>query len=164
MSPADQSIGNTTDKPDSIHTVPVQINGAELHLSSTFDVHSPTTNTLIHRAASANVSEALSVVGAAQAAFPAWRDLAPSAKRDIFLKTAEILTSRVEELKKYTVDETGATEGWAAFDISLATEVLLDVAGRISSLKGEVPNLADPGRSAIVYKEPYGVILAIAPW
>ncbi|KFY33336.1 hypothetical protein V494_07705 [Pseudogymnoascus sp. VKM F-4513 (FW-928)] len=149
---------------EAIHTVPAYINGAELPLSSAFDVHSPSTNTLIHRSASATVADALSAVTAAQAAFPAWRDLPPAAKRDIFLKTAEIFKSRAEEFTKYMVDETGADAGWAAFNVNLATDMLVDVAGRISSLKGDFPTTSDPGTSAIVYKEPYGVILAIAPW
>ncbi|OBT56692.1 hypothetical protein VE04_03565 [Pseudogymnoascus sp. 24MN13] len=138
---------------DQIHTVPAYINGAELPLSSTFDVNSPSTNTLIHRSASAT-----------GAAFPAWRDLPPAAKRQIFLKTAEIFKSRAEELTKYMVDETGADVGWAGFNIHLTTDLLIDVAGRISSVKGDFPTTSDPGTSAIIYKEPFGVILGIAPW
>lgn len=149
---------------EQIQTVPAYINGAEVTLSSTFDVQSPATNTLIHRSASATVADALSAVTAAQAALPAWRDLPPAAKRDIFLKTAEIFKSRTDEFIKYMVDETGAEAGWAAFNIGLATDMLVDVAGRISSLKGDFPTTSDPGTSAIIYKEPYGVILAIAPW
>lgn len=149
---------------DQIPTVPAYINGAELPLSSTFDVNSPSTNTLIHRSASATVADALSAVTAAQAAFPAWRDLPPSAKRDIFLKTAEIFKSRADELTKYMVEETGADADWAGFNVHLTTDMLIDVAGRISSMKGDFPTTSDPGTSAIIYKEPYGVILAIAPW
>ncbi|KFX95385.1 hypothetical protein O988_05821 [Pseudogymnoascus sp. VKM F-3808] len=147
-----------------IHIVPAYLNGAETPLSSTLDVNSPSTNTLVHRSASATVADALSAVTAAQAAFPAWRDLPPSSKRDIFLKTAEIFKSRTDEFIKYMVDETGSTAGWAAFNVNLAWDMLVDVAGRISSIKGDFPTTSDPGTSAIIYKEPYGVILAIAPW
>ncbi|KFY84022.1 hypothetical protein V500_09681 [Pseudogymnoascus sp. VKM F-4518 (FW-2643)] len=164
MSSSDQTPNAASGASEAIHTVPAYINGAELPLSSTFDVHSPSTNTLVHRAASATVADALSAVTAAQAAFPAWRDLPPAAKRDIFLKTAEIFKSRTEELTKYMVDETGSDAGWAAFNVNLATDMLVDVAGRVSSIKGDFPTTSDPGTSAIVYKEPYGVILAIAPW
>lgn len=37
-------------------------------------------------------------------------------------------------------------------------------AGRISSIEGTVPTVAQEGQSAVVVKEPYGVILGIAPW
>lgn len=60
--------------------------------------------------------------------------------------------------------ETGAAEAWASFDTGLAVEILKDVAGRISSISGSIPQTATEGTSALVYKEPYGVILAIAPW
>lgn len=164
MSPSDQTPNAATGTSEAVHTVPAYINGAELPLSTAFDVHSPSANTFIHRSASATVDDALSAVTAAQAAFPAWRDLPPSAKRDIFLKTAEIFKSRADELTKYMVDETGSDAGWAAFNVNLATDMLVDVAGRVSSIKGDFPTTSDPGTSAIVYKEPYGVILAIAPW
>ena len=161
MSLTDQA---PTGASEAIHTVPAYINGAELPLSSTFDVHSPATSTLIHRAASATVADALSAVTAAHAAFPAWRDLPPGERRDIFLKTAEIFKSRAAELMKYMVDETGSEAGWAAFNVNLATDIIVDVAGRIATLKGDFVKIADPGTSAILYKEPYGVILGIAPW
>ncbi|KFY94548.1 hypothetical protein V501_01902 [Pseudogymnoascus sp. VKM F-4519 (FW-2642)] len=155
---------STTVPPQAIPTVPAHINGLELPLSSTFDVHSPSTSALLHRSSSATVADALSAVTAAQAAFPAWRDLPPGAKRDIFLKAASIFKSRAEELTKYMVDETGSDAGWAALNVNFVTDMLVDTAGRISSLKGDFPMTADPETSAIVYREPYGVILAIAPW
>jgi len=62
------------------------------------------------------------------------------------------------------VDETGASAPWAAFNLNLASEILRDVAGRISSVSGTIPQTATEGVSALVLKEPYGVILAIAPW
>ncbi|KFZ19753.1 hypothetical protein V501_00523 [Pseudogymnoascus sp. VKM F-4519 (FW-2642)] len=147
-----------------LYTIPAQINGKEVILSPAFDVHSPINGSLIHRCSSASVADALSAVTAAQAAFPEWRDLPPAAKRDIFLNTAEIFKSRNEELLKYMIDETGASEFWSDFNITLAADILKDIAGRISSLKGDAPITGNPGTSAIVYKEPYGVILGIAPW
>lgn len=62
------------------------------------------------------------------------------------------------------VEETGASDYWAGFNVRLSIDMLKDVAGRISSIKGEAPILGEEGTSAIVYKEPYGVILGIAPW
>lgn len=146
------------------YTIPAQIGGEEVLLASTFDVNSPIDGSLIHRCSSASVDDALSAVTAAQAAFPAWRDLPSSAKRDIFLKTAAVFESRSEELSKYMIDETGSSEFWSNFNTSLAADALKDVAGRISSLKGDAPNTDNPETSAIVYREPFGVILAIAPW
>lgn len=96
---------------DDIHTVPAYINGAEALFSSTFNVHSPPTGSLLHRSTPTSIDDALPAVAAAQAAFPAWRDLPPSAKRDIFLKVAQGFESRTDELMKYMIEETGLSEG-----------------------------------------------------
>jgi len=147
------------------YTVPLIINGKEVNTSTTFDVIAPSTGKVIHKCSSASVSDAIQAVEAAQAAFPAWRDTPPAKKRDIFLKAAEIAQSRAVELGKYMEDETGAGAGWAAgFNVPLAIDGLKDVAGRISSIKGSIPTPGDPGTSALVFNEPYGVILGIAPW
>lgn len=63
------------------------------------------------------------------------------------------------------IDETGSSAFWAGdFNISGATEIVCDVAGRISSIVGTVPRISEVGRSSIVLKEPYGVIMGMAPW
>ena len=148
----------------STYIVPAQIGGEEVVLSQTFPVHSPIDGRLLHHCSSASPAEAIRAIDSCQTAFPAWARLPPAQKRDIFLATAENFASRTEELTKYMVEETGASDFWAGFNVRLSIDMLKDVAGRISSIKGEAPILGEEGTSAIVYKEPYGVILGIAPW
>lgn len=150
---------------DSIYTVPAQIGGKEVHTSTTFDVISPSTGKLLHKCCSVSVPEAIQAVEAAEKAFPAWRDTLPAKKRDIFLKAADILEKRGQELGKYFEDEGGASEFWAGgFNVPVSADGLRDIAGRISGLNGSIPTMGQEGRSALIYKEPYGVILGIAPW
>jgi acyl-CoA reductase-like NAD-dependent aldehyde dehydrogenase len=146
-------------------TVPLQINGKDVHTSKTFDVLNPSTGKIIHQASSASVADATRAVEAAEAAFEAWADTPPDVKRNIFLKAADILEKRTQEVGKWEEEEVGATTFFASgFDVPVAVNGLRDVAGRISSIAGTIPALSDPKRSAMVIKEPYGVILAIAPW
>jgi acyl-CoA reductase-like NAD-dependent aldehyde dehydrogenase len=145
-------------------TYPLLISNKPHTTTSSFPVHSPATGKLLHHFSSASIEDATLAVNTAQKAFPAWRALPPQKKRDIFLRTAEIMASRKDALIKICADETGAAPGWAEFNINLALEILKDVAGRISSIVGTIPSTAQEGVSALVYKEPYGVILAIAPW
>lgn len=148
-----------------IYTVPAQINGKEIVFQDTFEVISPTTGKLLHYCSSASVSDAISAIEAAQAAFPAWRNTTPAARRSIFLKTADILEKRGKEFAQYMSEETGALDMFAGrFNIPVSAEQLRDIAGRIPSLVGTVPATGNPGTGAIVSKEPYGVILGIAPW
>lgn len=146
-------------------SVPLQIGGKQIHTSTTFPVTSPHTNEVVHHASSAGVSEAKEAVAAAQAAFKSWKNTPPAQKRDIFLKASEILTRRAEELGKVMETETGADPFFAGgFNVPLSADILKDVAGRLVTIAGFIPTPADPGTSGLVFKEPFGVILAIAPW
>jgi acyl-CoA reductase-like NAD-dependent aldehyde dehydrogenase len=148
----------------SVPTHPLIISNKPHTTTHSFPVYSPATGKLVHHFSSASIADADAALSSAQAAQPKWKTLPPAKKRDIFLKAAEIIESRREELSTYMVDETGAAAPWAAFNLNLATEILRDVAGRVSSISGSVPQTATEGLSALVLKEPYGVILAIAPW
>jgi len=146
-------------------TVPLQINGKDIFTDKTFDVVNPSTGKVIHNSAAASLKEVELAVEAAKTAFPSWAATPPNIKRNIFLKAADILESRIEEVGKWEEEEAGATTFYASgFDVPTAVNGLRDVAGRVSSLVGVVPALQDPSTSAMVLKEPYGVIVGIAPW
>ena len=147
------------------YTVPLQINGQEVTTKNTLDVVNPATGKVQWRSAAASRGDAVKAVEAAQAAFPAWAKTKPSKRRDIFLKAADILQSRAEELGAYMVEETGSEPFFAAgFNVPTSVELLKDAAGRIVTIAGQAPVMGEEGKSAIVFKEPYGVVLGIAPW
>lgn len=146
-------------------TVPAQINGQDTHFERSFEVRSPTSQKLLHHSTAASVKDALAAVDAAYAALGAWRNASATERRDIFLRTAEIVQRRSAELEQIMCDETGAPRGFAGgFNIPYSVSLLKDIAGRISGITGTVPSVDQAGSSAIVYKEPYGVVLGIAPW
>ena len=145
--------------------IPIQINGKEEQLTSTFDVVNPATGKVIWKSASASKDDARRAVDAARAALPAWRKTKAPFRRDIFLKAADILESRAGECEKYLCEETGAVEFFAGFNTHLSVQFLRDVAGRIvNAITGALPECAEEGRSMMVLKEPYGVVFGIAPW
>lgn len=147
------------------YTIPLIIDGKDIFTETTFNVISPGTGKLVHKCSSASVEDANAAVKAAQDAFPAWAAMPPAKRRDIFLKAADIMDARKEELGAYMMEETGADDFWATgVNVPLAADIIRDLAGRMSSIAGSIPAIADPGSSALVLKEPFGVILAIAPW
>jgi hypothetical protein len=86
-------------------------------------------------------------------------------RRDILLKTADILEARLETCAEYMRTEMGADVGASqGFVVPLAIRMLREVASRITSICGSVPVVEMEGQSAIVYKEAMGVILGIVPW
>ncbi|KAL2870083.1 aldehyde dehydrogenase [Aspergillus lucknowensis] len=145
--------------------IPLVINGKEEVRPSTFDVISPYTNTTCWSASSASPQDAIRAVEAAEAAFPAWSQTKPALRRDILFKAADILESRLEKNAEFMRTEMGADIGASQFFVvPLAIRMLRDVASRITSICGSVPVVEEEGQSAIVFKEPMGVILGIVPW
>ncbi|UNI23394.1 hypothetical protein JDV02_009216 [Purpureocillium takamizusanense] len=145
-------------------TVPFSIGGNDCYTDAAFDVISPSNGKLAHRCGSATVADASAAITAAADAFKTWRTTTPVQRRDIFLKAAEVMAARREELASYMATETGATPPWCNFNLDVGIGMLKDVAGRIATLDGSFPALMDPTTSAIVMREPYGVVLAMAPW
>ncbi|KAF2755338.1 aldehyde dehydrogenase [Pseudovirgaria hyperparasitica] len=149
----------------SSYTIPLLINGENIVTKNTFDVISPSTSECIWRCSSATVDDARAAVTAAGNAFPAWSKTKPAFRRDILLRAADILTARADECADYMMQETGAAHYFSRdFNVPLTADVLRDLAGRISGIMGSIPTPAAEGANALVYKEPYGVVLGIAPW
>ncbi len=149
--------------PDTV--VPLIINGKEETTAETFDIISPYTGKVCWQAASASPRDAIKAVEAAEIAFQTWSRTKPTARRDVLLKAADILDSRLKEHSAIMRTEMGADVPSTEFFINpMAIRMLRDVAGRITSICGSVPAVEEEGQSAIVFKEPMGVIVGIVPW
>lgn len=146
------------------YTVPLLINGKDQTSEHAFDIVSPSNSKVIHRYYSADVKDADAAVDAAAEAFKTWRKATPYQRRDVLLKAAEIIEKRRAELRGYSMGETGSDAAWADFDISTAIQHIKEVAGRVGTIQGSIPRLADSDTHALVLQEPYGVVLAISPW
>ncbi|KAG9235073.1 Aldehyde/histidinol dehydrogenase [Amylocarpus encephaloides] len=146
-------------------TVPLIINGQEIQTSTTFDVVNPATLEVLWKSSTASVKDAAAAADAAQAAFPAWASTKPAARRNILIKAAEIFESRSAQYSEYMNTETGSTPDWADnATIPSAWDMIRDTAGRIITFTSTVPVMRDESTHGIIYKEPYGVVLGIAPW
>ncbi|KAL5615456.1 hypothetical protein BROUX41_005501 [Berkeleyomyces rouxiae] len=146
------------------HTVPFVINGAETVAPTAFPVVSPITAQTVHRCSSASVSDALSAVASAEAAFESWKRTTAGQRRDIFLKAAAIMDSRRDEIASYMKEEIGAAASWAQLNMNIAIDIVKDLAGRIATIEGSIPGTQSADVGGMVLKMPLGVVLAIAPW
>ena len=158
------SNGHSESKWTTSSTIPLWLDGKEVTTSDTFDVISPVTHEKLYSCASAKESDAEAAIASCEKAFKTWSQTKPAYKRDIFLKAAEIFESRRDECWKYMREETGSEPPMFQFIYNAAIDACKDIAGLISTVRGIVPTVAEEGSSAIVYKEPYGVVLGIAPW
>lgn len=150
---------------DTSATIPLWLNGKTVTTSSAFEIVSPLTEKVLYKAAAASPADALAAVESAAAAHESWAATKPAFRRDIFLKAADELVKRKDELWHYCKTETGSTEPYFAFDFSDALESLRSCAGLIHGASvGQMPPVAEEGRSAMLVPEPYGVVVSIAPW
>ena len=149
---------------DQSGVVPLIINNESIVTDKTFEVNNPATGGLAHRCVGASVDDATRAAVAAKAAFPAWSKTKPFARRDVLLKAAAVMLSRKDELVGYQVLETGCDAKFAEATFMMGVSLLKDVAGRVSSIQGAVPEVLEDGQYSMVLKQPYGVVLGIAPW
>ncbi|CAG8369000.1 unnamed protein product [Penicillium salamii] len=147
-----------------VTTTPLIINNESIETDIKFEVYAPATGELSSYCSGVSVEDAKRAVDNAQAAFPAWSKTKPYERRDLLLKAADIMSSRKEELIQYQREETGAGRPFTEHTFNMGVNFIKDFAGRIPTIEGVVPNINREGEGAIVYKEPYGVILSIAPW
>lgn len=144
--------------------LPLIINNESVITDNVVEVHNPATGELLHRCAGASVDDANRAVAAAKAAFPIWSKTHPYERRAILSKAADIMFSRKEEFIKTQMEETGAGRMFVEVTFMASVSFLRDFAGMIPSVEGRAPIVAEEGQSALVIKQPYGVVLGIAPW
>ena len=130
----------------------------------TFERLNPISNKPASRAAAATVEDALSAADAAAAAFPAWSELGPGARRDLLFKAADLMESRASDFIAAMTAEIGAAAGWAHFNMHLAAGMLREAGAMTTQISGEVIPSDVPGLMAMGYRQPVGVVLGIAPW
>jgi acyl-CoA reductase-like NAD-dependent aldehyde dehydrogenase len=86
-------------------------------------------------------------------------------RRDILLRIADIIRRRETDFKEMMMAETSCTIQWAAFQIEFTLSCIRETANKISSLVGEIPNMASLSTSmGFIFREALGPILLTAPW
>ena len=140
------------------------IGGESLAAMSTFDRANPVTGDIATRAAAATVDDAIAAVEAAKAAFPAWSALGPNARRAALMKAADAIDAKAGDFVDAMMEEIGATEGWARFNIALSSAMVREAASLTTQIGGEVIPSDKPGCIAMAVREAAGVVLSMAPW
>jgi acyl-CoA reductase-like NAD-dependent aldehyde dehydrogenase len=129
-----------------------------------FAVTNPLNDDLVAEAAAGTAADAAAAVAAAAAAFPAWANLAPGARQALFLKAADIVERRTEELVQLMAVEGGASRAFSTFQIRLSAAMLRQAAGWGYLPAGDVLRSDTPGRMALVTRKPLGVVAGFTPW
>ena len=110
----------------------------------------------------ATAADVGAAVECACAAFPTWRGLAPSVRRDMMLKAAELLVQRADRLGRVAAVDSGLTVENVKGFVRHASEWLKYYAGWIDKAGGPTVPMAADAMDYVRY-EPYGVIGVISP-
>lgn len=145
-------------------TIPLIIDNESVITDTIFEIHKPATGELHSRCAGASVDDVNRAVAAAKAAFPGWKKTNPYTRRALLSKVADIMLSRKEELIQIQIEETGAARMFVEMSFRAGVNFVRDFASMIPSVEGKVPTVSIDGETAMIVKEPYGVVLGIAPW
>ena len=129
-----------------------------------FEDRDPYTGEVVATVASAEREDARRAIEAAAEAFPAWSQTPPAARQALFLRAADILESRGDEIVELLARETGCTFGFGMFQMGFTPGLLRQAASAGYQATGEVIPSDMPGAFAMGIRQPVGVVAAIAPW
>jgi acyl-CoA reductase-like NAD-dependent aldehyde dehydrogenase len=131
---------------------------------NTFEDKDPFSGDVVANVAASGREDASRAVEAAAAAFPEWSQTPPEARQTIFLRAADILEGRRDEIVGLLARETGSTFGFAMFQHHFVVGLLRQAAAIPYAPLGQVLPTDTPGRMAMGIRQPVGVVAAIAPW
>ncbi|MCK0715277.1 aldehyde dehydrogenase [Chromohalobacter sarecensis] len=132
--------------------------------NATFERRNPLHEHVVTRAAAASVEDTRHAAEAASQAFPAWSQTGPGERRAKLLAAAEAMEARQDDFIARMVDETGATPGWAGFNVMVAANMLREAASLTTQVGGDVIPSNVPDSLAMGVRVPCGVVVGIAPW
>jgi acyl-CoA reductase-like NAD-dependent aldehyde dehydrogenase len=129
-----------------------------------FDDLDPYRGTVMARIPAGSRADAARAVDAAASAFPGWAAMPPAGRQALFLRTADIVERRADEIKALLAEETGCASGFAGFQVLTSTRLLRQAANWGYLPAGEVIRSDTPDTFALALRRPLGVVAGISPW
>ncbi|WP_448331699.1 gamma-aminobutyraldehyde dehydrogenase [Streptomyces sp. DSM 41534] len=131
----------------------------------TTEVVNPATGEPYATAPLSGAADVDAAMAAAEAAFPAWRDLVPGERQKALLKIADAFEARAEELIAAESENTGKPLGLTRDEeIPPVIDQIRFFAGAARMLEGRSAGEYMEGLTSIIRREPVGVCAQVAPW
>jgi len=130
----------------------------------TFEDTNPYTGEVYAHIAAGTREDATRAIEAAQAAFPEWAASPPSLRRKIFLKAADIMENRQDELVKAMMEEAGGTIGISMFQMVFVPGLFRMAANAAYDVKGETFPADHKDSFFMSVRQPAGVVSAFGPF
>ena len=123
----------------------------------TFDDLDPFTGDVVARIPAAGRDDARRAVEAAAAAFPAWSQTPPAERQRIFLKAADLLEARGDDVVAWLARETGSTFGFGMFQLHFVAGLFRQAAALAYAPIGQIIP-SDVGAFSMGLRRPVGVV------
>jgi len=130
----------------------------------TFEDMNPYTGEVYAYLPAGKHEDAKRAIEAAKAAFPEWSSMPPSARRKVFLKAADIMERRQDELVKAMMEEVGGTIGISMFQMFFVPGLYRSAAAAPFDVKGEIIPADHKDSFFMAIRQPAGVVGCFAPF
>lgn len=140
------------------------VNGQWVTGSSTFNVNDPATGLCLAKVANLGATETEQAIAAANAAWPAWRNMPAKARSAILMKWFHLLNQHADDLARIMTAEQGKPLAEAKGEVGYGASFIEWFAEEGRRVYGETVPATDPSKRFMVIKQPIGVCAAITPW
>jgi malonate-semialdehyde dehydrogenase (acetylating)/methylmalonate-semialdehyde dehydrogenase len=128
------------------------------------DVFNPATGSVAARVPLASASEVAAAVAAAQAAFPAWSEMAPIKRARVMFNFKQLLDKHHDELAELITREHGKVFSDAKGEVMRGIEVVEFACGIPNLLKSDFTDQIGGGIDNWNLRQPLGVVAGITPF
>ncbi|BAW08631.1 CoA-acylating methylmalonate-semialdehyde dehydrogenase [Nocardia seriolae] len=132
--------------------------------TATAPVTNPATGVVTGQLALASVADVRTVVDAAAAAFPAWRDASLAKRTQVLFRFRELLNERKEELAAIITSEHGKVLSDALGEVTRGLEIVEFACGIPHLLKGGYTENASTKVDIFSVRQPLGPVAVISPF
>ena len=123
----------------------------------TFEDLNPYTGEVYAHVPAGQREDATRAIEAAWEAFPKWAETPPGKRRKIFLKAAEVMEDREDDLVKAMMEEVGGTIGISMFQMNFVPGLYRMAAAAAYEVKGEIIPSDHENSFFMAIRQPAGV-------
>ncbi len=140
------------------------INGRWVKGKKRFAVHDPATGQLLADVADLEPKDVKAAIAAADAAWPAWREMTAKQRHAILMKWFDLLMANQDDLGRLMTAEQGKPLPEAKGEVAYGASFIQWFAEEAKRAGGETLPTSDPTKRLMVLRQPIGVCAAITPW
>ncbi len=129
-----------------------------------FTTRNPANGETVGEFVSGTPADVDAAIGAAQKAFPAWRDTPAPKRGELLLEVARILRGRKEALGRTVTREMGKVIAEGRGDVQESIDFVEYMAGEGRRLFGETVPSELHSKLCLTFREAKGVVACITPW